>query len=119
MLYKNSNLTKIHQNFIEILIKSMKFFKKSLLNIPYDPKNQSLNTLSYRTYNRVVRVFTNERALHHPAETYCSVRLNQSVMSFLSSIESPPECQQKIEKIRKVRRFISEFSPFIVTEFEM
>ena len=32
------------------------FFKKSLLNVPYDRKNEGLNILLYRSYNRVMRV---------------------------------------------------------------
>ena len=32
------------------------FFQKSLLNVPYDRKKEGLNILSYRSYNRVVRV---------------------------------------------------------------
>ena len=32
------------------------FFKKSLLNVPYDRKKEGLNILSYRSYNRMVRV---------------------------------------------------------------
>ena len=32
------------------------FFQKSLLNVPYDRKKEDLNILSYRSYNRVVRV---------------------------------------------------------------
>ena len=32
------------------------FCKKYLLNIPYDQKNGGLNTLLYRTYDRVMRV---------------------------------------------------------------
>ena len=34
-----------------------KFFQKSLLNLPYDPKNEGLNILLYRSYNRMMRVF--------------------------------------------------------------
>ena len=34
------------------------FFQKSLLNVPYDRKKEGLNILSYRSYNRVVRVMT-------------------------------------------------------------
>ena len=32
------------------------FYKKSLLNVPYDRKKEGVNILSYRSYNRVVRV---------------------------------------------------------------
>ena len=32
------------------------FFQKSLLNVPYDRKNEGLDILSYRSYNRMVRV---------------------------------------------------------------
>ena len=34
----------------------LKFLEKSLLNVPYDRKNEGLNILSYRSYNRMVRV---------------------------------------------------------------
>ena len=34
----------------------LEFLQKSLLNVPYDRKNVGLNILSYRTYNRVMRV---------------------------------------------------------------
>ena len=34
------------------------FFQKSLLNVRYDRKNEGLNILSTRSYNRVVRVVT-------------------------------------------------------------
>ena len=34
------------------------FFQKSLLNVPYDRKNEGLNILAYRSYNRMVRVLT-------------------------------------------------------------
>ena len=34
----------------------MIFFQKYLLNVPYDCKNEGLNILSYRSYNRMVRV---------------------------------------------------------------
>ena len=38
------------------------FFQKSLLNVLYDRKKEGLNILSYRSYNRVVRIppFINE-----------------------------------------------------------
>ena len=32
------------------------FFQKSLSNVPYDRKNEGLNILLYRSYNRVMRV---------------------------------------------------------------
>ena len=34
----------------------LEFLQKSLLNVLYDLKNGGLNTLSYRTYKRVMRV---------------------------------------------------------------
>ena len=34
----------------------LEFLQKSLLNVPYNQKNGGLNTLLYRTYNRVMRV---------------------------------------------------------------
>ena len=34
----------------------LEFLQKSLLNVPYDRKNEGLNILSNRSYNRVMRV---------------------------------------------------------------
>ena len=36
----------------------LNFLQKSLLNVRYDRKNEGLNILSYRSYNRMVRVIT-------------------------------------------------------------
>ena len=34
----------------------LNFLQKSLLNVQYDQKNEGLNILLYRSYNRMVRV---------------------------------------------------------------
>ena len=46
------------------------FFQKSLLNVPYDRKKEGLNILSYRSYNRVVRVLEAQKATRKPPESY-------------------------------------------------
>ena len=38
----------------------LEFFKNSLLSVPYDRKNEGLNILSYRSYNRVMRASVQE-----------------------------------------------------------
>ena len=43
-------------HIVSIKRPGLEFLQKSLLNVPYDRKNVGLNILSYRTYNRVMRV---------------------------------------------------------------
>ena len=61
---KKSNQCRFSERFLQnsiyrtVSIKrpDFTFFQKSLLNVPYDRKNEGLNILSTRSYNRMVRV---------------------------------------------------------------
>ena len=62
---KNSRITK---RTVSIKRTVLKFFKKSLLNVPYDRKTEGLKALTYRTYNREHRVQSKECILRgHPS----------------------------------------------------
>ena len=52
----------------------LNFFKKSLLNILYDLKNQGLNILKSVSYNRVMRVPTIS-FFGHPKNEFISINL--------------------------------------------
>ena len=56
MLLYNLRLLLAAYRPVSIKRPDLNFLKKSLFNVRYDRKNECLNILSYRSYNRVVRV---------------------------------------------------------------
>ena len=61
-------------------------FLMTLLNVPYDPKIKTIIALSYRTYNRVFRVYNFKQTIFHFKISHLNWSKNQPWIIFFSKL---------------------------------